>query len=213
MSAIAQSTEVWEILNRNIFFVKNAVKRLEAKTSDKFDVYDPNNRELVLECREADLGAITKARRLAGGHYDTGSPFNYVATMPGSDQQVLRISRRVPFLSIGKPSMEVYDSNDVQIASLKTKFFSLSQSFIVSLSAGVQVLKVKHKGLTGYRFVLQDKEVATMTSKWNGHQSDYFGQGFDYAVSIADDVPPNDRVRPLVLAFALAIKRILKAGF
>jgi hypothetical protein len=74
-------------------------------------------------------------------------------------------------------------------------------------------LKIKHKGLRGYRFVLQEKEVATMISKWDGHQSEYFRQGFDYAVSISDDVPPNELTRPLVLAFALAAKRILKAAF
>jgi hypothetical protein len=37
MSGIAESRGVWEILNRNLFFVKNVVRRLEAKTSDKYD--------------------------------------------------------------------------------------------------------------------------------------------------------------------------------
>ncbi len=35
---------IWDVLNRNLFFVKNAVERLEAKTADKLDVYDPESR-------------------------------------------------------------------------------------------------------------------------------------------------------------------------
>jgi len=58
--------------------------------------------------------------------------------------------------------------------------------------------------------LIQGKEVAFVAPKCNGQQADYFAQGFAYAVSIADDVPPNDSVRPLVLAFALASHRILK---
>ena len=30
---------VWDVLNRNLFFVKDAVKKSEAKTSDKLDLY------------------------------------------------------------------------------------------------------------------------------------------------------------------------------
>ena len=60
MSVTAQSIGTWDVLNRNVFFVKSAVKRLAAKTSDKFDIHDPNARELVLECREPGLNASPK---------------------------------------------------------------------------------------------------------------------------------------------------------
>ena len=210
MSLIAQSIGAWEILNRNIFFVKSAVKRLEAKTSDKFDIYDPNIRELVLECREPDLGKLTKARRLAGGQYDSGSPFNFVAAVPGDGQQAFRISRKVPFLSLRRPFVEVYGPNDAPIASLKPKFLSLGHTFRVSIKGDVAFLALRPKGMRGYRMLIQGKEVAFVAPKCEGHQADYFAQGFAYAVSIGDDVPPNDSVRPLVLAFALASHRILK---
>jgi len=51
---------VWDILNRNLFFVKNVVAKREAKTSDKFDVYDPESLQILLECREPDIGILTK---------------------------------------------------------------------------------------------------------------------------------------------------------
>jgi hypothetical protein len=209
MSAIAESTGVWEILNRNVFFVKNVVKRLEAKTSDKFDIYDPNLRELVLECREPELGAFTKVRRLAGGQYDAGSPFDFVVTVAGSGEPVFRISRKIPFVSLSKPPVEVYDGNGVKIAWLKRKFWSLGRTFQVSIQGGVRRFKLRPKGLRGYRIVIQDKEVATVLPKPNGPQADYFADGFAYAVSFADDVPPTDHVRPLVLGFALSSHRIV----
>jgi len=84
---------VWNILYRNLFFVKNAVKASEAKTSDKLDVYDPQTHELLLECREPDIGILVKVARLFGGKHDRGTPFNLVAIVPGSRQQVLRITR------------------------------------------------------------------------------------------------------------------------
>ena len=31
---------IWDILNRNYFLIKNAVEKFEAKTADKLDVYD-----------------------------------------------------------------------------------------------------------------------------------------------------------------------------
>ena len=209
MSAIAESTGVWEILNRSLFFVKNVVKRLEAKTSDKFDVYDPNHRELVLECREPELGAFTKVRRLAGGRYDAGSPFDFVVTIAGSGEPAFRISCKIPFISLSKPPVEVYDSNGAMIGSLKRKYWSFGRTFKVSMQGGVRLFKLRSKGLRGYRIIIQDKEVATVLPNANGHQSDYFAQGFARAVSFADDVPPNDHVRPLVLGFALSSHRIV----
>ena len=210
MSVTAQAVGPRDVLNRNLFFIKSAVKRLEAKTSDKFDIYDPNIRELVLECREPDLDTLTKARRLAGGQYDSDSPFNFVAAIPGSGQQAFRISRRIPFLSLRRPSIEVYDPNDIQIASLKPKLLSLGRTFRVSIKGSVAFLALRPKGMRGYRMLLQGKEAAFVAPKCDGHQADYFAQGFAYAVSIADDVPANDPARPLVLAFALASHRILK---
>jgi hypothetical protein len=210
MSVTAPAIGPRHVLNRNLFFLKNAVKRLEAKTSDKFDIYDPNIRELVLECREPDLDTLTRVRRLAGGQYDSGSPFNFVAAIPGSGEQAFRISRKTPFLSLRRPAIEVYDQNDIQIASLKAKLLSLGHTFRVSIKGSVAFLALRPKGLRGYKMLLQAKEIAFVTPKCDGHEADYFAHGFDYVVSIADDVPPNDPLRPLVLAFALASHRILK---
>jgi hypothetical protein len=77
------------------------------------------------------------------------------------------------------------------------------------MQGGVRLFKLRPKGLRGYRIVIQGKEVATVQPKADGRQTEYFAEGFAYAVSIADDVPPNDHARLLVLAFALSSHRIV----
>jgi hypothetical protein len=202
---------MWEVLNRNLFFVKSAVKRLEAKTGDKFDIYDPNLRQLVVECREPDLGAITKLRRLAGGQYDAGAPFNLAGTIPGSRQQLFRVNRRIPFLSLTRPAIEFYDHRDVQLATLRPRFISWGRKFRFVTPQKTLLFELQIKsGLYRYRLFANKKEVSEITSKWKGQQAEYFAEGFRYAVSFAADVPPNDNLRLLLLAFAAAADRILK---
>ena len=211
MLASAPSVDMWQILNRNLFFVKNAVKRLEAKTGDKFDVYDPALRQLVVECSEPDLGGVTKLRRLAGGQYDAGSPFNLVGTIAGTHQQLFRVNRRIPFLSLARPPIEFYDHRDVQLATLKASFISwgLKFRFVTPQKTVLFELQIK-SGLNRYRLFINKKEVAEISSKWKGQWTEYFTEGFQYALSFANDVPPNDNVRQLILAFAVATQRILK---
>jgi hypothetical protein len=100
---------IWDILNRNLFFIKDAVKRSEAKTADKLDVYDPDSRQLLLECREPDIGMLTKIARLCGGRHDAGTAFNLVAGIPSSKEQVLRIVRGNATLTLGGPAIKISD--------------------------------------------------------------------------------------------------------
>jgi hypothetical protein len=112
---------VWNILNRNLFFVKNAVAKREAKTSDKLDVYDPESRQILLECREPNIGVLTKIARLIGGRHDEGTAFNFVASIPNSKEQVLRIVRGNSTLSLGGPVVKISDQWDSLLGKLKKK--------------------------------------------------------------------------------------------
>ncbi len=211
MVALDPTSDTWKVLNQNLFFVKNAVKRFEAKTQDKLDIYDPHLRQLVLECREPELGVVTRLRRLAGGQYDAGAPFNLAGTIFGSNQQVFRVNRRIPFLSLGRPPIEFYDARDVQLATMKAAFISWNRKFrfVTPRKAVLCELQVK-SGLNRYRLFVNKKEVAEISSKWKGPCAEYFAEGFKYAVSFAADVPPNDHLRLLLLAFAAAAPRILR---
>src|ERR1051325_5859486 len=84
---------VWDVLNRNLFFVKDAVKSSEAKTSDKLDLYDPDQQSVVLQVREPSITTMTKVSRFYGGGYDRGSAFDLVVNYGDTTHQALRITR------------------------------------------------------------------------------------------------------------------------
>lgn len=46
------------ILNKNIFLVKEKIGIFKA--SNNYDVYSPQNNELILNCREINLGFFSK---------------------------------------------------------------------------------------------------------------------------------------------------------
>jgi hypothetical protein len=194
---------IWDILNRNLFFVKNAVKRLEAKTADKLDVYDPESRQILLECREPDIGALTKIARLCGGRHDTGTGFNLVASIPGSKEQVLRIARGNATLSFGGPAVKISDRWDSLLGKLKKKKLTLGLkfTFVPEKQGETFILQIK-----GGEIFCDDKKVAAF-SKWN---SDFFKENkFDYALSISQEVPANSQIRQVLLAVAFAKHRII----
>jgi hypothetical protein len=59
-------------LNKNLFFVKEHVKIFKAANS--FDIKDLETKEIVLQCREENLGFFTKMFRFTD--YKRMTPFN-----------------------------------------------------------------------------------------------------------------------------------------
>ncbi|MBN2686194.1 MAG: hypothetical protein JXR40_13010 [Pontiellaceae bacterium] len=51
-------------LNGTLFFIRNLTQPHQPKTTEKLDVYDPENRELILEIREPKTNFFTNE----GGH-------------------------------------------------------------------------------------------------------------------------------------------------
>src|SRR5258706_14229882 len=100
MSAVASDTAIlakrmreetiWDVLNRDLFFVKDAVKPSEAKFSDKLDIYDPEQQRVVMEGGEPEFRRFMKVSRFYGGTYDRSSGFVLAALFGDSRQQGLR---------------------------------------------------------------------------------------------------------------------------
>jgi hypothetical protein len=194
---------IWEILNRNLFFVKNAVSMREAKTQDKLDVYDPESHEVLLECREPDIGLLTKMARLCGGRNDKGTAFNLVASIPGSNERVLRIARGNATLSFGGPVVKISDDQFSLIGKLKRKNFSLGEKFDFTPENQGESFILQCK--SGEIFC-NDKKVAAFL-KWN---SNFFIENkFGYAFSISPEVPASSQMRQVLLAFGMAQHRII----
>ena len=82
-------------LRQNLFLVKEHVGVFKA--ANNYDVHDPGNGEVLLQCREPNLGFFTKLLRFTD--YKRMTPFEVVVT--GADgRKALTVRRRVSlFLS------------------------------------------------------------------------------------------------------------------
>jgi hypothetical protein len=67
------------IVNKNLFFVKEYVGLFKA--SNSFDIFDGENQQLIMQCREENLGFFTKMFRFT--NYKRMTPFDIdIKTLP-----------------------------------------------------------------------------------------------------------------------------------
>ena len=111
------------VLNRNLFFVKEHVGMF--KSSNNYDIYDPENQQMIMSCREPNLGFFTKILRFTD--YKRMTPFEVVITTPTGDK-VLTVKRGI---SIFLSTVDVVDDQDQLVGKFKQKFFSLGGKFDV----------------------------------------------------------------------------------
>jgi hypothetical protein len=89
------------ILARKLFFVKEHVGVFKA--SNNYDIIDPENKEIIMNCREENLGFFTKMLRFTG--YKRMTPFNVEIKTP-SGEKVITVKRGI---SIILSTVEVFD--------------------------------------------------------------------------------------------------------
>lgn len=191
------------VLNRNLFFVKEHVGMFKA--SNNYDIFDPATNEMIMMCREENLGFFTKIFRFTD--YKTMTPFNVVVKTPDG-QTVVRVKRGVNFwLS----KVEVLDENDKVIGLFKQKLFSIGGKFEVLDPNGNPLCMLKGKW-TGwdFRFIKDNLEFAHVTKKWSGLGKELFTSADNYILSINDGVPQDSSLRQLILAAVMCIDMVLK---
>lgn len=191
------------ILNRNLFFVKEHVGMFKA--SNNYDIFNPETNEMIMTCREENLGFITKLFRFTD--YKTMTPFN-VVVKTADGQTVVRVKRGVNFwLS----KVEVLDENDKVIGLFKQKLFSIGGKFEVLDPNGNPLCMLKGKW-TGwdFRFIKDNLEFAHVTKKWSGLGKELFTSADNYVLSINDGVPQDSPLRQLILAAVMCIDMVLK---
>jgi uncharacterized protein YxjI len=193
-----------EILNRNLFFVKEHVAFFKA--ANNFDICDPTTGAVLLECREDRLSFITKLLRFSD--YKRMTPFDIEIRTPAG-QPVVRIQRGI---SIFLSKVQVMDENDQVIGGFKQKFWSIGGKFDVlnSLDQPLCTLKGKWTGWD-FRFVAPGGlELAHVSKKWSGLGKELFTTADNYILQISDEVPPDNAVRQLILAAVMCIDMVLK---
>ncbi len=192
-----------ESLNRNVFLVKEHVGVFKA--ANNFDIHDPASGEIIMLCREDNLGSITKLLRFTD--YKRMTPFDIKVTTP-EGQQLVRITRGTTFI---RSKVTVLDGKDQKVGGFSQKLMSIGGKFDV-LDENDQILCSLKGNWTGwdFRFVAGDSEFAHVTKKWSGMGKEFFTSADNYVLEISDSVPPDSRVRLLILGAVLCIDMVLK---
>lgn len=192
------------ILSNNHFFVKEHVGMFKA--ANNYDIYDPENRQMIMTCREENLGFFAKIFRFTD--YKRLTPFDIEIKTPDG-QKVLRVKRGISlFLS----SVEVFDENENLMGTFKQKFFSIGGKFDVLDSNQKFVCSLKGKWTSwDFKFVSQDKtEFAHVSKQWAGIGKELFTSADNYMLTISDKVASDNGVRLLILAAVMCIDMVLK---
>jgi uncharacterized protein YxjI len=192
-----------EALSRNLYLVKEHVGIFKA--ANNFDIYDPETGEMIMECREDNLGIFSKILRFTD--YKRMTPFDIrVTDMEG--RQVLRISRGI---SVFLSRVEVFDGADQLVGIFKQKLFSIGGAFTVLNSAEEPVCELKGNWVGwDFRFMMDNFQFARVNKKWSGLGKEMFTSADNYMLDISDEVSPVDSTRQLILAAVLCIDMVLK---
>jgi uncharacterized protein YxjI len=192
-----------EVLSRNLFLVKEHVGMFKA--ANNYDIYDPVSGVEIMECRENQLGFLTKVLRFTD--YKRMTPFDILIKTPDG-RQVVRVRRGI---SIFLSRVEVLDEHDRVIGLFKQKLFSIGGAFHVldAKEQPVCALKGKWTGWN-FRFLNGEIELAQVSKKWSGVGKEFFTSADNYVLQISDRLAGDDVRRPLILAAVMCIDMVLK---
>ena len=191
------------ILNKNLFLIKEHVGIFKA--ANNYDVYDPETGNMIMECREPNLGFFTKMLRFSD--YKTMTPFDVQIRTP-DDQRIVRIQRGISLL-VSK--VIITDSDGNAIGYFQQKLFSIGGKFDVYDNQGRLVCQLKGNWVGwNFRFMDGDVELAHISKEWGGIGKELLTSADNYVLEISQDVPENHPIRKLILAAVMCIDMVLK---
>ncbi|MEQ8812479.1 MAG: phospholipid scramblase-related protein [Imperialibacter sp.] len=190
-------------LNRNLFFVKEHTGVFKA--ANNYDIHDPNSQEVILHCREENLGFFSKMLRFTD--YKRMTPFHIEIRTP-MGEKLLTVKRGV---SIILSNVEVLDANDQLVGKFKQKFFSIGGKFDV-LDANEAFMCTLQGRWTSwdFKFVKDNVEFAHVSKQWAGLGREMFTSADNYMLQINDKVPADHPLRILILGAVMCIDMVLK---
>jgi uncharacterized protein YxjI len=175
------------------------------KAANQYDILDPANQQLIMQCREPHLGLFTKLLRFTD--YKRNTPFDVRITDP-QGRPVVTVKRGI---SIFRSRVEVLDENNQLIGQFQQKLLSFGGKFEVLDAAGNSVCWLKGKWTSwDFRFEQDGRELARVSKEWAGLGKEFFTSADNYMLIINDSVAPNDKVRQLILAAVMCIDMVLK---
>ena len=190
-------------LQRNMYFVKEHTGLFKA--ANNYDVLDPQTSQVVLHCREDDLGFFTRLLRFTD--YKRMTPFDVRIKTPDG-VTLVRVTRGV---SLFMSHVKVLDEHDRVVGGFKQKFFSIGGAFDVLDEKEQKICTLQGKW-TGweFRFRQGETELALVTKKWAGLGKELFTTADNYVLSVSPSVAADAPVRGLILAAVMCIDMVLK---
>ena len=190
-------------LRGNQFFVKEHVGMFKA--SNNYDIFDPATNQKIMECREPNLGIISKLFRFTD--YKRMTPFHIEINTP-EGAKVLSVKRGI---SIFLSKVDVLDENDRIVGYFKQKLFSIGGKFDVLNADGAAVCTLKGKWTSwDFRFMQGETELANVSKKWAGIGKELFTTADNYMLSISNSMGAEDSRRILIMAAVMCIDMVLK---
>jgi uncharacterized protein YxjI len=191
------------ILNQNLFLVKEHVGMFKA--ANNYDIYHPESNEIIMNCRENNLGFFTKVFRFTD--YKRMTPFNIEISTPGGEK-LISVKRGVAWLI---STVEVFDEKDRLVGTFKQKLFSIGGKFEIldKNEKPVATLQGKWTGWD-FKFTHENKQLAQVNKKWAGVGKEFFTSADNYALQIEETVAADSPLRQLILAAVMCIDMVLK---
>lgn len=191
------------ILNQNLFLVKEHVGMFKA--ANNYDIYHPESNELIMNCRENNLGFFTKMLRFT--EYKRMTPFNIEITS-ASGEKIIALKRGIAWF---RSTVEVFDEKDRLVGTFKQKFFSIGGKFEIldKNEKPVATLQGKWTGWD-FKFSHENKQLAQVNKKWAGMGKEFFTSADNYVLQIEETVPQDSPLRQLILAAVMCIDMVLK---
>lgn len=191
------------ILNQNLFLVKEHVGMFKA--ANNYDIYNPENNQMILMCRENNLGFFTKVFRFTD--YKRMTPFNVEITT-ASGEKIITVKRGVAFF---RSNVEIFDEKDRLVGTFKQKFFSIGGKFEIldKNEKPVATLQGKWTGWD-FKFSHENKQLAQVNKKWAGIGKEFFTSADNYVLQIEETVAADSPQRQLILAAVMCIDMVLK---
>ncbi len=191
------------VLHHNLFLIKEHVGMFKA--ANNYDIYNPETGEIIMECREPNLGIFAKIFRFTD--YKRMTPFDIEIRTPDGEL-IVRIKRSI---SIFLSKVFVYDGDNQLLGGFKQKFFSIGGAFNVLDAQENPICTLKGKW-TGwdFKFMAEDNQLAHVSKKWAGLGKELFTSADNYVLSISETVPPDSVMRHLILAAVMCIDMVLK---
>ncbi len=191
------------ILNKNLFLVKEHVGMFKA--ANNYDIFDPEENEMIMNCREEKLGIFTKILRFTD--YKRMTPF-HVEIKTISGKPVVSVKRGI---SLFRSTVEVFDENNKLIGYFKQQFFSIGGKFNILDINENQICTLQGKWTSwDFKFMKDNQELAHVSKKWAGIGREMFTSADNYVLEIQPTVPQDDKVRQLILAAVMCIDMVLK---